>query len=69
MGEAVHVDSFDLYQQRPRSVFIKQAAIELSVKESVIKADLGKLLLKLEAPAGATDRSGAGPEGASHHLG
>jgi len=49
VGEAVHVDSFDLYQQRPRSVFIKQAAIELSVKESVIKADLGKLLLKLEA--------------------
>ncbi|MFN2183181.1 MAG: DNA primase, partial [Anaerolineae bacterium] len=49
VGEAVHVDSFDLYQQRPRSVFIKQAAIELGVKESVIKADLGKLLLKLEA--------------------
>ncbi|MEJ2592651.1 MAG: CHC2 zinc finger domain-containing protein, partial [Candidatus Thiodiazotropha sp.] len=48
-GEAIHVDTFDLYQQRPRGVFIKQAAIELGLKESVIKSDLGKLLLKLEA--------------------
>ena len=69
MGEAVHVDSFDLYQQRPRSVFIKQGAIELSVKESVIKADLGKAAAEAGGAAGATDRSGAGPEGASHHLG
>lgn len=48
-GEVVHVDSFDLYQQRPRGAFIKQAAVELGVKEDVIKADLGKVLLKLEA--------------------
>jgi DNA primase len=48
-GESIHIDTFDLYQQRPRGVFIKQAAIELGLKESVIKSDLGKLLLKLEA--------------------
>ena len=48
-GEAVHVDTFDLYQQRPRGAFIKQAAVELGVKEDVIKHDLGKLLLKCEA--------------------
>ena len=48
-GTAVHVDSFDLYQHRPRGLFIKQAAIELGVKDEVIKADLGKVLLKLEA--------------------
>lgn len=48
-GETVHVDTFDLYQQRPRGAFIKQAAVELGVKDDVIKADLGKLLLKCEA--------------------
>ncbi len=48
-GDTVHVDTFDLYQQRPRGAFIKQAAVELGIKDDVIKADLGKLLLKLEA--------------------
>lgn len=48
-GETVHVDTFDLYQARPRSVFIKQAASELGVKEEVIKHDLGRVLLKLES--------------------
>jgi DNA primase catalytic core len=48
-GEAVHVDTLDLYQARPRSVFIKHAASELGVKEEVIKRDLGRALLKLEA--------------------
>lgn len=48
-GEAVHVDTFDLYQHRPRGAFIKQAAVELGVTDAVVKADLGKILLKLEA--------------------
>ena len=48
-GEILHVDSFDLYQQRPRAAFIKQAAIELGVSEDTIKADLGKVLLACEA--------------------
>jgi len=48
-GEAVHVDSFDLYQQRPRNAFIQQAAVELGEKDDIIKHDLGKVLLKLEA--------------------
>lgn len=47
--EAVHVDTFDLYQSRPRGHFIKQAAVELGMKEDVIKHDLGRVLLKLEA--------------------
>ena len=47
-GEAVHVDTFDLYQSRPRASFIKQASLELGINEDVIKTDIGKLLLKLE---------------------
>ena len=46
-GDIVHVDTFDLYQSRPRAVFIKQAAMEFGVAEDVIKADLAKVLLKL----------------------
>jgi DNA primase len=48
-GESVHVDTFDLYQARHRAAFVKQAAAELGVAEDLIKADLGKLLLALEA--------------------
>jgi DNA primase catalytic core len=48
-GQALHVDTFDLYQQRPRSTFIQQAAVELGVQEAVIKRDLGQLLLACEA--------------------
>jgi DNA primase catalytic core len=47
--DAIHVDTFDLYAAKARGLFIKQAAIELGLKEEIIKADLGKVLLKLEA--------------------
>ena len=48
-GEAYHVDSFDLYAARARAHYITQAAKELAVREDVIKLDLGRVLLKLEA--------------------
>jgi DNA primase catalytic core len=47
--EAYHVDTLDLYSARHRAVYIKQAALELALEERVIKADLGAVLLKLEA--------------------
>ncbi len=43
-----HVDTFDLYSARHRSMFVKQAAEELGVKEEVIRHDLGQVLVKLE---------------------
>lgn len=48
-GEAFHVDSFDLYAARARSAFLTQAAGELRLSEDLLKADLGRVLLKLEA--------------------
>jgi DNA primase catalytic core len=48
-AEAYHVDSFDLYAARARAHYIGQAAKELAVREDVIKLDLGRVLLKLEA--------------------
>jgi DNA primase len=48
-AEAYHVDSFDLYAARARAHYIGQAAKELACREDVIKLDLGRVLLKLEA--------------------
>jgi hypothetical protein len=47
--ERFHVDTFDLYSAKARSAFVKQAGIELGEAEDVLKHDLGRVLLKLEA--------------------
>jgi DNA primase catalytic core len=47
-GDLFHVDSFDLYSAKARGNFIQMAAGELRLKPDTIKADVGRLLLKLE---------------------
>lgn len=47
--EALHTDKLDLYSSKQRQVFINQAHLELGVASEVIKSDLGKLILTLEA--------------------
>jgi DNA primase len=44
-----HVDTLDLYAARARAVFIQQAGAELGAGEGMLKTDLGRVLLKLEA--------------------
>lgn len=44
-----HLDTLDLYSARQRQAFVKQAAVELRLNEEVLKADVGQLLLQLEA--------------------
>lgn len=46
--EQFHVDTLDIYSARHRAAYIKQAAHELSLKEEILKHDLGQLLLQLE---------------------
>ena len=48
-AQAIHIDTLDLYQARARVAFVKAASIELGVSEEVIKGDVGRLLLVLEA--------------------
>ena len=48
-GDAFHVDTFDLYNARARASYVTQAAVELRVAEDMLKTDLGRVLLKLEA--------------------
>jgi DNA primase len=47
-GDAFHVDTLDLYAARHRAVFVQQASAELRVREEILKAELGRVLLKLE---------------------
>jgi DNA primase len=61
-GDAFHVDTFDLYAARARAQFITQAAAELSVSEDVLKADLGRVLLKLEALQDAQIQAALAPK-------
>ena len=44
-----HVDTLDLYQAKARAAFVRLAGIELGEAEDVLKNDLGRVLLKLEA--------------------
>ena len=48
-GEAMHVDTLDLYSAKQRAHYLMQAAAELKLSEEIIKHDLGKVLLQLEA--------------------
>ncbi len=48
-GGAFHIDTLDLYGARARAAYLTQAAAELGVSIDVLKADLGRVLLKLEA--------------------
>lgn len=47
-GDGFHVDTLDLYAARQRAVFIKQAAVEMGLKEDAVKHDLRHVLRKLE---------------------
>ncbi len=49
LNDLIHVDTFDIYAAKPRAQFIQQAANELEINDQVIKKDIGKVLLKLEA--------------------
>jgi DNA primase catalytic core len=47
-GERFYVDTLDLYAAKQRASYIAQAAVELLVGEDILKADFGRVLLKLE---------------------
>ncbi|QIE27538.1 CHC2 zinc finger domain-containing protein [Caballeronia sp. SBC2] len=51
--EWFHVDTFDLYHAKARANYVARAAAELRLKEETVKADLGRMLLKLEMLQGA----------------
>ena len=48
-GERFYVDTLDLYAARQRGSYITHAALELQLRDDIVKADLGRVLLRLEA--------------------
>jgi DNA primase len=64
-AENFHVDTFDLYAARARSAYLTQAAAELGTAEDVLKADLGRVLLKLEALQEQTIQAALQPKAAA----
>lgn len=44
-----YVDTLDLYSAKQRQSYLAHAALELGIRDELLKADLGRLLLKLEA--------------------
>jgi hypothetical protein len=64
-GERLHLDTLDLYQARARGAFVKAAALELGVAESVITGDLSALVLALEPLQEAAIRGALQPDTAS----
>jgi post-segregation antitoxin (ccd killing protein) len=61
-GERLHLDTLDLYQARQRGAFVKAAALELGVAESVISGDLSALVLALEPLQEAAIRGALQPD-------
>ena len=47
-GEAFFVDTLDLYSARQRGSFVTQAAQELQLTDDIVRADVGRVLRKLE---------------------
>lgn len=60
-GDRLHVDTLDLYSERARTVFVKQAADELHAGEEIVKHDLGRVLLACERVADEVVRSAQAP--------
>jgi DNA primase len=48
MGDAFHVDTFEINVARHRTAFATHAAKELNLKQDVLVKDLGRIFLKLE---------------------
>jgi len=61
-GDHLHLDTLDLYQARQRSAFVKAAALELGVAESVIAGDLAALVIALEPLQEAAIRGALQPD-------
>ncbi len=64
-GDHLHLDTLDLYQARQRAAFVKAAALELGVAESVIAGDLAALVIALEPLQEAAIRGALQPDAAS----
>lgn len=65
-GEAFYVDTIDLYAARQRASYITHAALELQMQEDILKADLGRVLMRLETLQEEAVRAALTPAAPAH---
>lgn len=62
VGEAFHVDTFDLYSAKARVAFVQAASLEGRLEAEVVKRDVGQLLLQVEALLDKRREEAKGPK-------
>ncbi|MDP1917904.1 MAG: toprim domain-containing protein, partial [Myxococcales bacterium] len=62
VGEAFHVDTFDLYSAKARAAFVHQASLECGQDADAVKRDVGQLLLQVEALLDKRREEAKGPK-------
>jgi len=62
VGEAFHVDTFDLYSAKARAAFVQQASLECGQDADTVKRDVGQLLLQVEALLDKRREEAKGPK-------
>jgi DNA primase len=62
VGEAFHVDTFDMYSAKARVAFVQQAALECGQDAETVKRDVGQLLLQVEALLDKRREEAKGPK-------
>lgn len=62
VGEAFHVDTFDLYSAKARAAFVQQASLECGQDADTVKRDVGQLLMQVEALLDKRREEAKGPK-------
>jgi len=62
VGEAFHVDTFDLYSAKARMAFVQQASLECGQEADTVKRDVGQLLQQVEALLDKRREEAKGPK-------
>ena len=65
---AFHVDTLDLYAARQRTAYVREAAAELGLSKETVKADMARVLLKLEDLQDAQIKDALAPVEPVHEM-
>ena len=63
-----HVDTLDLYAARQRTAYVREAAAELGLSKETVKADMARVLLKLEDLQDAQIKDALAPAEPVHEM-
>jgi DNA primase catalytic core len=67
-ADSFHVDTLDLYAARQRTAYVREAAAELGLAKETVKADMARVLLKLEDLQDAQIKDALAPAEPVHEM-